>query len=138
MYRQEIFSIENANDSIPELEVVEVHHFKNIFSKFFFILKKSIVEYCSVSSIGGFSYLTSYGLFHRSFWIILLLALVIGCHFTIVWLLGAREILILNEGNTISTSEIPFPAVTVCTTAKADHRKFNYQKLKSHLNASSV
>lgn len=138
MFRQEIFSIENANDSIPELEVVEVNHFNNIFRKFLYSLKKSIVEFCSVSSISGLSYLTSHGLIGRIVWFILLFASVIGCYFTIIWLLGAREILILNEENTMSTSQIPFPAVTVCTTVKADHRKFNYKKFRQLLNASSV
>lgn len=136
MQRQEIFSIENAQNSIPEIEVVDVHLFQNSFTKFFYILKKSFLEYCSVSSIGGFARLISHGVLSRIFWVILLTASMICCYFTIMGLLGDREIIILHEDNTISTSEIPFPAVTVCTTVKADHRKFNYQEIRPQANAS--
>lgn len=133
MQRQGIFFIENANDLIPEVEVVEVHHFKKRSEKICFILKKSFLEYCSVSSIGGFVHLSSHGALHRAFWFTLLVLSVIGCYFTIMSLLGIREILILNEDNTVSTSLIPFPAVTVCTTIKADHRRFNYKKMELEL-----
>lgn len=137
MQRQEIFTIRNTQNSIPEMEVVEVHHFKNSFEKNFYILKKSVVEYCSVSTIDGFFHLSSRRMLSRTFWFILLVLSMIACYFTIVSLLGIREILILHEDNTMSTSEIPFPAVTICTTVKADYRKFNnYYKIHPNLNSS--
>lgn len=134
MQTPEIFSIDNAHNSISELEVVEVPHFQNNFTKFLFNLKNYFLEYCSVSSIGGLIHLNLFGNLHRIFWCILLLVAVVSCYFTNVLLLGAREVLILNEDNTMSTSEIPFPAVTVCTTVKVDHRIFNkeYANIRFH------
>lgn len=119
MQTPEIFSIDNAQNSISELEVIEVHDFRNNFTKFLFNLKNYILDYCSVSSIGGLIHLNLFGNLHRIFWCFLLFVALVSCYFTNVLLLGAREVLILNEDNTISISEIPFPAVTVCTMVKA-------------------
>lgn len=136
MQRQEIFSIENTHDSIPEIEVVEFQDSKKNSNKFISNLKKSILEYCSVSSINCFIHLNSHGVLSRILWFILLVLSMIGGYFTIVSLLGVRESLILHEDNTISTSDIPFPAITVCSTAKADHRKVNYREMISKLDES--
>lgn len=134
MQRPEIFSIENYfKDSIPQLEVVDADHSENIFIRLFHSLKTSIVEYCSISSVGVLSHLTSHGTFRRILWLILVVSSLIGCYFTNVSILGTHELLILNEDNTMSTSDIPFPAVTVCTTVKADHRKFNYDESYNRL-----
>lgn len=136
MQRQEIFFIENTHDSIPEIQVIEFQNSKKHSNKFISNLKKCMLEYCSVSSINCFIHLNSHGVLSRIIWFILLVLSMIGGYFTIVSLLGVREHLILHEDNTISTSDIPFPAITVCSTAKADHRKINYREMSSKLDES--
>lgn len=114
----------------PWLGKADANCSSNNFLKICCNVKNGIIEYCSVSSIGGFNHLASHGAFHRICWFVLLVVSMTACYFTIASLFGSREMFILNKENTIFTSDIPFPAVTVCTTVKADHRKFNYAKIK--------
>lgn len=118
----------------PQLAEADANRASNKCIKIFCNVKNSIIEYCSVSSIDGFNHLASHGAFHRICWFVLLVVSMTACYFTTASLFGAREILILHKENTIFTSDIPFPAVTVCTTVKADHRIFNYTEMIHKLN----
>lgn len=121
-------TIENS-DGKSISEFPDGKNSKNIVAKSFDTFKNCVKEYFAVSSINGLRHLTTFGIFHRVFWSTMLVASITTCYFTNVKLFGSRKILILNEQNTVPTSNIPFPAVTICTTVKADHRKFNYKEV---------
>lgn len=110
--------------SIPEIEVVDMNSTKKFSQR----LKSSILTYFSMSSISSLYHLTIHGKFHRLLWLVLIVISMVSCYFVTTSIYEAREVIILNERNAKSTYDIPFPAVTVCTTVKADHRKINYHE----------
>lgn len=135
----EEISLDNSSrHSIAEIAVVDAQPSKNIFKKIYEAFKECIEEYFSLSSIAGLPHLRSFGISHRIFWLLMLTVSLTACYFTYLKLYKARKIVILHEPDTVSTSVTPFPAVTVCTIVKADHRKFNYAESSyNQLNLTS-
>uniref|UniRef100_A0A336LY76 CSON008076 protein n=1 Tax=Culicoides sonorensis TaxID=179676 RepID=A0A336LY76_CULSO len=123
-----------SKDSIPEIPVLDKNQGYSIYlcKQVFDRLKSTIFEYCSIGCMDGLFYLTVHGILNRILWFILFILSLIGCYFVTASLFDAREIITLNEQSTVSTYDIPFPAVTVCTTIKADHRFVNYPEAYKH------
>lgn len=114
--------------------VVDAKITKNIFREIFDRIVSRVLEYCSVGSMDGLYHLTIHGIFHRILWLILFVNSMIGCYFVTVSLFKEREIIILNEQSTVSTYDIPFPSVTICTSAKVDHRILDYNEILNRIN----
>lgn len=113
-----------SKGSIPEIKVtlVDSSTFHDNLNK----IKGSIWNYFSMSTMHGLFHLTIHGICHRICWFILFVFSLISCYFVTTNILKAREVIVLSEKSMKSTFDIPFPAITVCTTIKADHRKFKY------------
>ncbi|XP_063708006.1 pickpocket protein 28-like [Culicoides brevitarsis] len=109
-------------NDIPEIPVVEVHH--SSFSRISADVKDCLCEYCKQNSI--FDLFRIKNRIQRILWIFIIFLLVIACYLMNVKLFQERHIFIVNEEEKLSTYDIPFPAVTVCTDVKADHRKFKF------------
>lgn len=129
MSANKIYTIErDLSNSIPEIEVVDANVSQNAFKKLFDKLKSFLINYFSISTIGGLYYLTVHGMFHRIIWFSVIVASLYVYFFVTVGLLKSPEILTTHEMYMRSISEIPFPAVTVCSTVKVDHRRYNHRQ----------
>lgn len=126
MVEDEIFSVSRVIETnlIPEIEVDEVQSSRSIFQR----LESLFLTYFSISSTSGLKVLAINGKCHRILWLFLFVVSIISCILVIAGLYKTREVTILNEKNTKSTFDIPFPAVTVCTTVKSDNRVIKYEK----------
>lgn len=119
--------------SIPEIPVVDSAQPKLLqvilrnHNKAFSAIKDTFVEFCITSGVDCIRYLSVHGLFRGILWLFLFIVAFFACYFHINLLLSTREIVIVNEKSQISTLHIPFPAVTICSAIKADHRVYNHK-----------
>jgi Amiloride-sensitive sodium channel len=93
-------------------------------------VRSYISDYAKNSSIHGFRYLgqPSRSVFEKFFWIIVILLSLFGCS-QIILNIWARyndsHVMMSIDENPIPYWKIPFPAITICTEGKADHKYFD-------------